>query len=185
MWLGLREPGHTALVLVPSAVAGVFSAISTRLARIPRWVQLFTVGCTVTGAAATTTMFGPLVLAPTLLATFTIVLQAHPNTMMRYATWAMGTVALIIIALVELAQPTSYVQIDHAIAILPRMHELPRTGSILLLLFASMAMTIVPCLFIGRIRKALTAAQRQILTQAWQFRRFSEDLIETRQSRPG
>jgi hypothetical protein len=39
-----------------------------------------------------------------------------------------------------------------------------------------MSMTIVPCLFIGRIRSALTVAQRRILLQAWQFRRFGEDL---------
>jgi hypothetical protein len=44
-------------------------------------------------------------------------------------------------------------------------------------LIASLSMCSVPCLFIGKIRKSLTELQRQTLLQAWQFRRFGEDLI--------
>jgi hypothetical protein len=125
-------------------------------------------------------MFGPLVLAPTLLATFTIVLQAHPSGFMRRSTWILGCVVLVAVATLELVNPASYIQVGEALAIMPRTHDLPREGSIMLLLCASLAMTIVPCLFIGRIREALNQAQRQILTQAWQFRRFGEDLVQTR-----
>jgi hypothetical protein len=45
------------------------------------------------------------------------------------------------------------------------------------LLGASVGLTTIPCLFVGRIRQALNEAQQQILLQAWQFRRFGEDLI--------
>jgi hypothetical protein len=84
---------------------------------------------------------------------------------------------------IELVHPASLIQIGDALAVMPRMHDLPRTPSIMLLMCANLAMTIVPSLFIGRIRKALTEAQQQILVQAWQFRRFGEDLIAP--SRPG
>lgn len=60
------------------------------------------------------------------------------------------------------------------------MHALPRDASIILVTLASLGMTTVPCMFIGRIRKALNVAQRQILLQAWQFRRFGEDLLQTK-----
>jgi eukaryotic-like serine/threonine-protein kinase len=184
LWMGVRQPYQAVLVLGPAGLAALVSGLSTRFPHIPKWVQLTTIGLTIAGGAATSTMYGPLVLVPTLLATFTIVLQAHPSRTMRLATWTMGCIALTIVSLVELAQPASYFSVNGAIEIVPRMHELPRTQSIILLLGASLAMTIVPCLFIGRIRAALNVAQRQILVQAWQFRRFGEDLISTARTTP-
>jgi hypothetical protein len=177
--MGVRAPWQVALVLVPAGVGALVSGIASRFHRVPTWMQLTTVVLTIIGAACTTTMFGPLVLVPTLLATFTIVLQAHPSRFMRLATWTAACVALTIVAFIELFHPASYAASAGAIVILPRMHELPRTASIILLLGTSLGMTIVPSLFIGRIRSALNDAQRQILVQAWQFRRFGEDLIST------
>ena len=179
-WMGLREPTHVLFVLGPAALAAVLSGVATRYAVIPYWLQLAAIGATVIGGAATSTMFGPLVLAPTLLATFTVVLQAHPSGLIRRSTWVFGCVALAAVSILELVSPSSYIEVGEALAIMPRAHDLPREGSVMLLLCASLAMTIVPCLFIGRIREALNQAQRQILTQAWQFRRFGEDLVQTR-----
>jgi hypothetical protein len=184
IYMGIREPSQAVFVLAPAAGAALISGISTRFKVIPKWLQLSTIGLTIVGGAATTTMYGPMVLVPTLIATFTIVLQAHPSRTMRLATWAMGCLALIVVSLLELLQPTSYASANGAIQILPRMHELPRDATLLMLLAASLAMTIVPCLFIGRIRAALNVAQRQILVQAWQFRRFGEDLISTARTTP-
>jgi hypothetical protein len=57
------------------------------------------------------------------------------------------------------------------------MHDMPRAPSIVVVMLASVAMTSIPCLFISRIRRSLNVLQRQNLLQAWQFRRFGEDLI--------
>jgi serine/threonine-protein kinase len=182
LWIGIR-PGHTyqaALVLGPAALAAAISAYGRYRDWFPAPPQHLVIASTIFGGAATTTMFGPLMMVPTLLATFTIVLQAHPSRLMRGTTWALGCIALITVALVELVHPSSYVSSGTGLLVLPNLHELPRTGSIVLLLTTSLGMTIVPCLFIGRIRQALNEAQRQILVQAWQFRRFGEDLITTR-----
>jgi serine/threonine-protein kinase len=176
-WMGFRETQLTLFVLVPAALATTFAIIASRMHDIPYWIQLACIGSSIVGAAATTTLYGPVILAPTLIATFTIVLQAHPKALMRNVTWGLSILALIVISTLELIVPTSYRSIDGTFVVLPRMHELPRTESIIVLTVASIAMTIVPCVFIGRIRAALNAAQRQILTQAWQFRRFGEDLI--------
>jgi len=183
VWMDFKDGWLAAYVLVPAGLAAMVSFVASRMQVITKPFQLVTIGLTVFGGAATTTMYGPFMLAPTLLATFTIVLQAHPSGTMRAATWAMGMTAMIAVSVIELVHPASLIQIGDALAVMPRMHDLPRTPSIMLLLTANLAMTIVPCLFIGRIRKALTEAQQQILVQAWQFRRFGEDLIAP--SRPG
>jgi serine/threonine-protein kinase len=185
LWIGIRA-GHVyqvALILGPAALAALLSAYGRYRDEFPRGLQLCVISFTILGGAASTTMFGPLMLVPTLLATFTIVIQAHPNRFMRGATWAFGCIALIVVSLIELVWPSSYLQAGEGLLIVPNLHHLPRGASMLLLLSTSLGMTIVPCLFIGRIRQALNDAQRQILVQAWQFRRFGEDLITT-QTRP-
>jgi hypothetical protein len=89
-------------------------------------------------------------LVPTLIASFSIVFQAHPSKTIRWVVWGMGCVALAAVSLYELVEPTSYLFEAGHIVIVPRMHELPRTPSILLLVFASVAMTVVPCVFISK-----------------------------------
>jgi serine/threonine-protein kinase len=182
LWIGIR-PGHAyqaVLILGPAALAALLSAYARTRTSYPLPLQLSVIALTIGGGAASTTMFGPLMMVPTLLATFTIVIQAHPRRFIRGATWALGCIALTAVSIVELVAPHSYVQAGEGLLILPSLHALPRNASIILLLTTSLGMTIVPCLFIGRIRQALNEAQRQILVQAWQFRRFGEDLITTR-----
>jgi serine/threonine-protein kinase len=147
---------------------------------IPDWMQVGVVGFTLLGAASTSRMYGPLVMLPTLVATFCIVLQAHPQRLLRNLTWGMGIVAIAAPMLLELAGvlPPSYLFEDGRIVIVPQMHALPRTESIALLLSTSIAMTIVPCVFIGRLRVALTQAQRQLLLQAWNFRQLGGQLVD-------
>jgi hypothetical protein len=143
-------------------------------------MQLAVIATTLLAGTATSRMFGPLVLVPTLIATFTIVLQAHPQRRMRLATGAMGLVAMVVPMLLELAGvlPASYRFADGAMVILPQMHELPAGASIGLLLGTSLAMLIVPCMFIARLREALSEAQTRWLLQAWHFRRLGDQLID-------
>jgi hypothetical protein len=123
---------------------------------------------------------GPLVLTPTLLATFAIVLQAHPSDRMRWIAWIVVSLGIIGVSVAELVHPSAVAASGGNLVIMPHMHDLPRTQSIVLVMLASLGMTTVPCLFIGRIRKALNVAQRQILLQAWQFRRLGEDLLRSK-----
>jgi serine/threonine-protein kinase len=178
--LGL-VPGHeyqAALILAPAGLAAIISAVVWRQPRMSKAMQLAVIALTLLGAASTSRLFGPLILLPTLVATFCIVLQAHPSRRMRYATWALGVVALVGPVLLEVAGvlPASYLFENGTIVIVPQLHELPRTGSLALMLCASLAMMIVPCVFIGRLRAALNVAQRQLLVQHWHFRRLGDQL---------
>jgi hypothetical protein len=179
LWIGLRSWTLASFVLVPAVVSAVASAFAARYRtrNVPYWLQLIVITTTLFGAAATSTMMGPGMMTPTLVASFAIVMQAHPAGFMRWTALALALIALVVLILSELVAPASYQAIGGGMLIVPRMHELPRTASLLMLLLASVGITTVPCLFIASIRRALNEAQRQNLLQAWQFRRFGEDLI--------
>lgn len=113
-------------------------------------------------------------IVPTAVAALTIVIQAHPHKPIRKAVWIMGMIALLGPVLLELAGvvPQSYQFVDNHIVIAPQMHDLPRTGSIVVLLAASVASLIVPSVFVARLRQALTEAQLRLHLQAWHFKRL-------------
>jgi hypothetical protein len=92
----------------------------------------------------------------------------------------LAQLGIIGVSVAELVHPSAVAASGGNLVIMPHMHDLPRTQSIVLVMLASLGMTTVPCLFIGRIRKALNVAQRQILLQAWQFRRLGEDLLRSK-----
>jgi len=180
VWMGLRDWWLGLFVVVPILIAASLSAYASTREHIGYPMQVAVISTTIIGAAATVSMFGPLVLTPTLLATFAIVLQAHPSRRMRLFTWGLAILALVVVTVAELVYPSAVLQTGDTLVLVPHLHGIPRDASIVLVLFASVAMMSVPSMFIGRIRRALTASERQILLQAWQFRRFGEDLLQTK-----
>ncbi|MEO7091665.1 MAG: hypothetical protein ABI175_00355 [Polyangiales bacterium] len=119
-----------------------------------------------------------MIMVPTLIATFTIVLQAHPSQLMRVSTIVGAVLAMTVPTLCELAGilPPSYLFEGGRMVVVPQMHALPGTGSLALLHLASVMMLTVPCLFIARLRTALNEAQTKLLVQAWLFRRLGDEL---------
>ena len=105
--------------------------------------------------------------------------------MIRVVTVVMACVALLTPSVLELVGvlPASYVFEAGRMVIVPQMHELPRVTSTALLVTANLALTIVPCIFIGKLRASLTAAQRQVHVHLWHFRRLSDELINA--GKPG
>jgi len=83
-------------------------------------------------------------------------------------------VAMLAPVLLELAGilPVSYLFANNQIVVVPQLHDLPRTGSIVLLLGAGIGSLIVPSLFVARLRQALTEAQLRLHLQAWHFKRL-------------
>ncbi|MBA3452783.1 MAG: hypothetical protein H0T42_06820 [Deltaproteobacteria bacterium] len=123
------------------------------------------VGLTLFGMAATSRMFGPLMIVPTIIVALTIVIQAHPHAPIRIAVWVMAVFAMVGPVVLELAGvlSTSYMFVDNQIVILPQMHDLPRTGSIAMLLLAGVASLFVPSVFVGRLRQSLTEASEGVI----------------------
>ncbi len=172
--MGIRNGIETAFVLVPIGISVIIAALASRQRTVSYGAQLVICGMTLAGMAATSRMFGPLMIVPTAVAALTIVIQAHPHPPIRKAVWIMGMIALLGPLLLELVGvlPASYQFVDNTIQILPQMHDLPRTGSIGVLLAASIASLIVPSVFVARLRQALTEAQLRLHLQAWHFKRL-------------
>jgi len=172
--MGIRSGVATAIVLVPIGLASVVAVLAWRQATVTYTAQLAILGLTLFGMAATSRLYGPLILVPTIIVAITIVIQAHPHAPIRRAVWAMGAIAMILPVLLELAGviPSSYLFANNQIVIVPQMHDLPRIGSIVLLLGAGMGSLIVPSLFVARLRQALTEAQLRLHLQAWHFKRL-------------
>ncbi|MBA3463624.1 MAG: protein kinase [Deltaproteobacteria bacterium] len=173
--IGVRSTTQLLAVIIPAMISGAASVYATLQKRIGRGPQLVTVGCTLLAASMLSRMFGPLILVPTLIASYAIVLQAHPARLFRRLALVASIVALAVPILLELAGilPASYAFEGGRWLVEPQMIELPPLGTQLLLMVTNMAMIIVPCVFIAKLRSDLSEVQARQLTQAWQFKRLA------------
>jgi serine/threonine protein kinase len=181
-WMGIRRWDEVAYIMIPNVIAIVLAAYATWRSRvIPMAIQLGIVISTLVGMTAISRSFGSLVLTPLMISVFVIVMQAHPARWFRRACWIAGTIALVTPALLEFAGvlPASYVFADGRMQILPQAHELPATGSAIMLIAAYVASMLVPGIFIGRLRVALTEAQEELQRKEWHYKRLGGELIAT------
>ncbi|MGE0869392.1 MAG: hypothetical protein AB7P03_12555 [Kofleriaceae bacterium] len=182
LYMGVRNWFQLLWVLAPMTLAVGLATVAYRRRHIPPAMQLAVIALNVVACAGTTRMFGPLVVTPTLLAAFAIVIQTHPAAMFRNATLLLSCLGVAAPALLELVTSTAYSFDAGQMIISPQMHELPPTLTILLMTIASLGMIITPCIVVSRLRTSLTAAQRQVRVQAWHFQRLGHRLIDVKQA---
>ncbi|MBI4953344.1 MAG: serine/threonine protein kinase [Myxococcales bacterium] len=127
-------------------------------------------------------MFGPLVLVPTLAAAFGVAMQVHPERAGRHVGAWVACLSVGVPTLLEWAGvlPASYAFGDGRMSIVPQMHELPALPTEVLLLVASIATIATACVFVGRIRRALSEAQLRLQLNAWHLARLLPDDEATR-----
>jgi serine/threonine-protein kinase len=174
--LGVVHAYMIALILVPVGLGAACSWIAARQRVITASVQYGVVLFALLAMMAVSRLFGPLVLGPTLIATYAITLQVHPSRAMRRVMLALAVASMIVPVVLELigVLPASYVYEHGRMVIVPQLIELGPGGSIAVLLVASTASMVTPAIFVGQIRDALSAAERRMLLQAWHFRRLGE-----------
>ncbi len=177
--LGVRNGwlvGGVVLAIAGAALAGhvVSSRASLTTRRRGEWAI---VGLRALVLLSLTRMFGPLVLVPTLAAAFGVAMQVHPEKVGRHVgAW----VACLIVGVPTLLEwggvlPASYLFSAGEMSIVPQMHELPAAPTGLLLLVASIVTIATACVFVGRIRRALSAAQLRLQLTAWHLERLIPD----------
>jgi hypothetical protein len=85
-----------------------------------------------------------------------------------------GALLLIVPVLLELTGivAPSFAFHDGVMSILPRMVELPRTATVLLLTASSVGLVLVASLLVGRNVAALADAERRLHAQAWHLQQF-------------
>jgi hypothetical protein len=115
---------------------------------------------------------------PAVLATWAIVMQAHPHRSMRWFGLVASSGAIVLPVLLESAGilPTSY-SFDHGFSVVPQLVAFPQEETLVFLTIASVAITVVPALSVARLRHALTVSQQRELMQTWRLRRLGESML--------
>lgn len=145
--------------------------IGLRQPTIPRWVQYVTLVGMVASMAALSRIFSPLILVPTLLATNAAVLQIHPSGRMRSLILGLCLAASVVPIGLELAgvlAPTFWFDGNRIVIATPgAFRPLP---TILFFVLATGTLIASPALFIGAIRRALSASVLREELGAWRAR---------------
>jgi hypothetical protein len=179
LWCGLRA-AWPALVIGGLMVAVVIiNIVMTRQRRVAIAIQVASMVSTFAAAAAISRLFGPFVLVPALITTFAVVLQAHPIRRLRLVGAIAAGLALVVPPLLEwlgVVAP-SYVFAHGTWTIVPQMVELPRLATSAFLTLAHVAILIIPCMFIYRLRGDLDRAQQRLAIQAWHYKQLGAQLI--------
>jgi serine/threonine-protein kinase len=177
--LGLRRVDLMLLIGAPLITAVVLCFAALRHRPIRRPIQCAVLVSMLLASLAVSRMFGPLILMPTMVAMWAIVMQTHSDPVMRRFSLIAGMVSLLAPLGLELAGvlPSSYLFEDGRMIVLPQMNELPRLMTFGFLAAANLAVAIVAAIFVARLRAELTRTQERELVQAWQFRRLPLELI--------
>jgi len=182
--MGILRPGEIAAIFVPITVAFGALLMALRSRVIGRSWQVAVVVMSMLAVAATSRLFGPLVLTSTLAATSAISHQAHPDRFLRRLVPVLAALAIIVPLLLELAGvlPASYAFADGQFTIVPQAIAFSRGWSLTVLSVGTLLTLVIPCVIVGDVREQLSRAERERLLQAWQFQRLGEELIGARTS---
>jgi serine/threonine-protein kinase len=178
-WIGFRNTWQAALIAIPGTIAIVMGLVMMRQRRIGHSLQYASIGCMMLASIAVSRIYGPFVLMPSLLTTYAMVLQAHPERRLRMAGALAAAIAIVIPVILEWmgVLPASYVFEAGTWRIVPQLVELPRLGTNVFVTAAHLGIIVVPCLFIARLRVELSRAQTQLAVQAWHWKQLGGQLI--------
>jgi len=176
MWMGIRS-----WALVGALYAAIF-ALSIASYAVARWarqnarIAILLVALNAVVVAATTTVAGPLLIAPGFAAATSLGLALYLDGH-RKLTAALGCLAVIAPLVLEYtgALPASYLFSGAGMLVIPRMVDL-REGPTLVFLVMSSVTTIGITTFVAaRMRDALTDAERRLVLQSWQLQHVIPD----------
>jgi hypothetical protein len=179
IWIGVVDYKPLVWVIIPAILSALASLIGMRQARVSRTTQYATIGFMMLASVGVARLYGPLVLMPTLVIAYAIVLQAHPARTFRRTGLVFAIVTILTPLVLELVGvfPTRYAFGDGHWSILPDAIAMPRLGTYVMLTAANIGTVIVPCMFISRLRAELSDIQQNQLVTAWHFRRLGSDLV--------
>jgi hypothetical protein len=154
---------------------------------LPRRIQILST--IITGSlfiGAMSTMFGPLFIVPTLVASHVLVHAIHIS---KQST---RTIVIIICSLAILLPlgleiigvlPPSYEFRDGVMVILPRMHNFTPTGSLAFLALFALGHIVAMSVVIGNFRDTLQEAENKLRMTTWQFEQLIPENGRNRKER--
>jgi len=179
LWMGVHSWIALALYALSSAVTATVAFMTARGFLSPGY-RLFTNVITGTlSVGLMSTMFGPLFLIPGLAAMSTMAASANtPTRGARALVISIGVLAVLVPMMLEGIGllPPSYEFRDNVLVILPRMHEFPKTATIVFLSYIGLGHIISISLLMGRMHEARMAAMHKLHVHTWQLKQLvSED----------
>ncbi len=177
--LGVRRVDYVLYIAVPIGLTAVLGVVAMRRRPARRSIMCAALVAILLATAALSRLLGPLILVPTILTAWTIVMQTNPDRFMRRFSLVAGLILLVAPLALELAGivPSSHTFEDGKLITLPQMTELPRLGTFAFVALANVGIALAPAIFVARLRAELSRAQERELVSAWQFRRLPEELM--------
>jgi serine/threonine-protein kinase len=172
-WMGVRDVNAMAWVLGPIAISGVLSFIGARQGAVSPPLQWCVFAATVFACAASSRIFGPFVLVPTLVATYVVSTQVHPHRRESLVALGLGVLAMAGPFVLEAAGVLPRTVTFERGAITIHTAGTLREGPTMAFFAASaLASMLSAAFFIARIREALSRAERRIHLHVWHVQRM-------------
>jgi hypothetical protein len=180
-WMGMRDLAVIASVLGPLGVALTAIWLESRRATARTWVQYVSILGVTVAMAATSRIFGPFMLVPTLLATYAVSIQMHPYVGVRRVAVVLSCLAMVVPVLLEVLgvlPPT--VTVTPGAIVIRTLGTLRPGPTLAFLVLAGLASALSACFFIGSLRDALDRAELRLHVHAWHVQRMMPDGVPTR-----
>jgi serine/threonine protein kinase len=169
LWMGVRSYPITIGAVAAVIVCGVISLVISRSAAagVRQGAALLVISSAT--IALMSALFGPFIVIPGLAATNTMFFAMNADRPARRVVLVVGVLVVLVPFGLELlgALPRAYAFSEGLLQVLPRATEFPALQTMLCLALVSIAMIIIPCLAVGRLRDRLSVAERRLYLQAW------------------
>jgi len=171
VWMGVRNPWAFGVVAISTVVTIILSLWAARTER-PTDTQLVAVffsGCVT--IASLSTLFGPFVFVPVLLAVHIAASLLVARNRQRPVIIALGLLSYLTPLALQWAglMASSYTLHDGVLTVTPIMAELSVLPSWVLLIVGNFIALLTLCLFVSQTHAMLDRMQRRMSLQAWQL----------------
>ena len=178
LWMGVRSWIALGLYALTAAGAAIVAFLTARGFLAPSYRMFANVIAGTLAVGFMSTMFGPLFLIPGLAAMSTMAASANtPTRGARALVISIGVLAVLVPMMLEGLGllPPSYVFRDNTLVIMPRMHDLPKTATIVFLSYIGLGHIISISLIMGRMHEARMAAMHKLHVHTWQLKQLVSD----------
>jgi serine/threonine-protein kinase len=179
LWMGVRSWIAFALYVFVGSAASAIAFLTGRGFMSPSYRMFANLIAGTLAVGFMSTMFGPLFLIPGLAAMSTMAASAStPTRGARALVISIGVLAVLVPMMLEGVGllPPSYEFREGALVILPRMHEFPKSATIVFLSYIGLGHIIGISMLMGRMQEARMAAMHKLHVHTWQLKQLvSED----------
>jgi hypothetical protein len=178
LWMGVKSWVALSLYAVVAAFTATIAFLTARGYLSPNYRLFANVISGTLSVGLMSMMFGPLFLIPGLAAMATMAASFNtPTRGARALVISIGVLAVLVPMMLEGIGllPPSYEFRDGVLVILPRMHEFPRTATIVFLSYIGLGHIISISMIMGRMHEARVAALHRLHMHTWQLKQLVSD----------